>query len=229
MQVFPWRAKLIPIRLLRCISLSTWHLFAFVFSELDTKLREVEGRLYSVFVSDQPLLAIAVTCGIISTFKSYPTLGDSSLWLGLLGCHPEIWSGECYDCLVHDHKDGYPDEKPFFPLTDLRHPLLSVSLQLYSTILLPILHSLWLESGTGNANFFYAATLVHGLGCGMAIVDMLGAGLRHGVASKVVEMGLLDEPSNHHTRSGDGEGLRSARGILEDHDLVVVQYAGLGS
>ena len=63
----------------------------------------------------------------------------------------------------------------------------------------------------------------------MAIVDMLGAGLRHQVARKVVEMGLLDEPSADPTRSSDGANLRSARGMLEDHDLVVVQYAGLGS
>jgi phosphatidylinositol glycan class U len=112
---------------------------------------------------------------------------------------------------------------------DLRHPLLSVSLQLYSTILLPILHSLWLESGTGNANFFYAATLVHGLGCGMAVVDMLGAGLRHEVAKKVIELGLLDEPTTDDPQSDDNDGMRSAKSILEDHDLVVVQYAGLGT
>jgi hypothetical protein len=63
----------------------------------------------------------------------------------------------------------------------------------------------------------------------MAIVDMLGAGLRHEVARKVIEIGLLDEPSARPPRSGDGAELKSARGILEDHDLVVVQYAGLGS
>ena len=181
-----------------------------------------------VAISDQPLLAIAVICGIISTFKSYPTLGDASLWLGLLGCFPEIWPGEClYQVLNYFYDIGRPTL--LLVHTDLRHPLLSVSLQLYSTILLPILHSLWLESGTGNANFFYAATLVHGLGCGMAIVDMLGAGLRYEVARKVVEMGLLDEPSADRTRSSDGADMRSARGMLEDHDLVVVQYAGLGS
>jgi phosphatidylinositol glycan class U len=181
-----------------------------------------------VVVSDQPLLAIAVTCGIISAFKSYPTLGDASLWLGLLGCFPEIWPGECCHSPVYDQENCCLTEAILL-LADLRHPLLSVSLQLYSTILLPILHSLWLESGTGNANFFYAATLVHGLGCGMAIVDMLGAGLRHEVARKVIEMGLLDETLAQPTRSGDSANLKSARGILEDHDLVVVQYAGLGS
>jgi phosphatidylinositol glycan class U len=44
--------------------------------------------------SHQPLLGIAIMCGIISTFKSYPTLGDAALWLGLLGCFPDIWAGE---------------------------------------------------------------------------------------------------------------------------------------
>jgi hypothetical protein len=115
---------------------------------------------------------------------------------------------------------------------DLRHPLLSVALQLYSVILLPILHSLWLESGTGNANFFYAATLVYSLGCGMAVVDILGAGLGQQAARKMIDKGILDERDDGVTsqmlsvRAGE---IRSAKAILEERDLVIVQYAGLGS
>jgi phosphatidylinositol glycan class U len=110
---------------------------------------------------------------------------------------------------------------------DLRHPLLTFALQLYSSILLPILHSLWLESGTGNANFFYAATLVYGLGCGMGIVDMLGAGLRAEAAKKVVESGSLEEGGRRTMESGEKEKVRIAKLILEERDLVIVQYAGL--
>jgi phosphatidylinositol glycan class U len=107
-----------------------------------------------------------------------------------------------------------------------------VALQLYSVILLPILHSLWLESGTGNANFFYAATLVYSLGCGMALVDILGAGLRQQAARRMIDEGILDEGDDGITNqvpAGRSEEIKSTKAILEDHDLVVVQYAGLGS
>lgn len=64
---------------------------------------------------------------------------------------------------------------------DLRHPLFTATVYLYTFILLPLLHSLWLLTGTGNANFFYAATMVHGLNSCLAIVDILTAGMRRQV------------------------------------------------
>lgn len=50
--------------------------------------------------------------------------------------------------------------------------------QLHAAILLPLFHHLWLATGTGNANFFYASTLVFGLANGQAVLDSLWAGLR---------------------------------------------------
>ena len=70
---------------------------------------------------------------------------------------------------------------------DLRHPLFTLTVHLYTSILLPLLHSLWLLTGTGNANFFYAATMVFGLNASLAIVDVLGAGFRSVVMRKVAE------------------------------------------
>ncbi|WVQ72366.1 hypothetical protein IAR50_001918 [Cryptococcus sp. DSM 104548] len=111
-------------------------------------------------LSDDPLFALLLLVGIISTWKSYPSLGDLALWAGLLGCFPDI-------------------------VWNLRHPLFTLTVHLYTTILLPLLHSLWLLTGTGNANFFYAATMVYGLNASLAIVDVLGAGMRHRVKSSV--------------------------------------------
>jgi phosphatidylinositol glycan class U len=51
-------------------------------------------------------------------------------------------------------------------------------IQLHAALLLPLFHRLWLTIGTGNANFFYAATLLFGLGNGMAILDAMWGGLR---------------------------------------------------
>lgn len=61
---------------------------------------------------------------------------------------------------------------------DLRHPLFTASVHLYTSILLPLLHSLWLLTGAGNANFFYAATMVYGLNASLAVVDVVSAAFK---------------------------------------------------
>lgn len=107
-----------------------------------------------------PLLAMVIITGIFSTWKSYSALGDLAIWAGLLGCFPEV-------------------------ISNLRHPLFTLTVYLYTLLLLPILHSLWLLTGTGNANFFYAATMVHGLNSSLAIVDFVGASIRSQIKASV--------------------------------------------
>ncbi|OCF33002.1 hypothetical protein I316_05340 [Kwoniella heveanensis BCC8398] len=120
-------------------------------------------------LSDDPLVSMLVMVGVISTWKSYPALGDMALWAGLLSCFPEI-------------------------VSNLRHPLFTLTVHLYTSILLPLLHSLWLLTGTGNANFFYAATMVYGLNASLAVVDVLGAGLRLQVKRETTKaLSLLDD------------------------------------
>ncbi|WRT66503.1 uncharacterized protein IL334_003462 [Kwoniella shivajii] len=121
-----------------------------------------------VRLSEDPLFAILVLVGVFGTWKSYPSLGDMALWAGLLGCFPEI-------------------------VSNLRHPLFTLTVHLYTSILLPLLHSLWLLTGTGNANFFYAATMVYGLNASLAVVDVMGAGLRLQVKRKATKVLLRDE------------------------------------
>lgn len=62
--------------------------------------------------------------------------------------------------------------------SDLRHPLVTTMLYLYSSLLLVLFHNLWLVQGTGNANFYYASTMVFGLANGFALTDFVWAGLR---------------------------------------------------
>lgn len=123
---------------------------------------------------------------------------------------------------------------------DLRYPLLTTCIHLYTLILLPLLHDLWLVAGTGNANFFYAATLVYGLGCGMALVDLLGAGLRWEVRQKVVRRRRAEEekrgPMGEETPGMGGEKeekgsgrreTREERDVFLEMGLDVVQYTSL--
>ena len=60
----------------------------------------------------------------------------------------------------------------------LRHPAVTLLLHLHASLLLPLFYHLWLVQGTGNANFFYASTLVFACANGAALIDCLWAGLR---------------------------------------------------
>ncbi|CAH8599419.1 unnamed protein product [Heterobilharzia americana] len=55
--------------------------------------------------------------------------------------------------------------------------LLFISACLFTTslILAPLFHYIWLQPGTGNANFYFAASLVHAFGQVMLITDLLNA------------------------------------------------------
>lgn len=62
--------------------------------------------------------------------------------------------------------------------TDMRHPLFTTMAHLYTLLLLPIFHYLWLYAGSGNSNFYYASTLVWALANGLGVIDGLSAGLK---------------------------------------------------
>ncbi|KZT73926.1 PIG-U-domain-containing protein, partial [Daedalea quercina L-15889] len=99
------------------------------------------------------LYACYLLLGVLSIFKAYPTLSDPGLFLSMLSLFPET-----------------------FPY--LHHPIVTALLHLHSALLLPLFHYLWLNQGTGNANFFYASTLVFGVANGSALLDSIWAGLR---------------------------------------------------
>lgn len=58
---------------------------------------------------------------------------------------------------------------------------------LYALALLPSFHYLWLHEGSGNANFFYASTLVWTIGQGGLLVDWLTAYGKSLVRSEIGE------------------------------------------
>ena len=72
----------------------------------------------------------------------------------------------------------YPPSNQLSIIIDLHHPIVTGLLHLHAALLLPLFHYLWLTQGTGNANFFYASTLVFGMANGSALLDSIWAGLR---------------------------------------------------
>jgi len=107
----------------------------------------------SIKFQHDPLYATFLLLGILGTFKPYPTLSDPGLFLSLISLFPETY--------------------PY-----LRYPVVTALLHLHAFLLLPLFHHLWIGTGTGNANFFYASTLVLGLANGGALLDCVWAGLR---------------------------------------------------
>jgi len=63
-----------------------------------------------------------------------------------------------------------------FPL--MRYTFVESSIVLYATLLGPAFYYLWIYAGSGNANFFYAITLVWSLGWSLLLADVLYAVLR---------------------------------------------------
>ncbi|KAH6720602.1 GPI transamidase subunit PIG-U [Leptodontidium sp. 2 PMI_412] len=101
----------------------------------------------------QPLFVLTILLGIFAIFKPYPSISDTSLFLAL-----------------------FPLYRHVFPL--MRYTFLASSTVLYATLLGPAFYYLWIYAGSGNANFFYAITLVWSLGLSVLVADTLFAVLR---------------------------------------------------
>ncbi|KAF8445050.1 GPI transamidase subunit PIG-U [Boletus edulis BED1] len=99
------------------------------------------------------LYASFLLVGILGIFKAYLTLADPGLFLSMFALFPEVY--------------------PY-----LRHPIVTTLVHIHAALLLPLFHALWVTEGRGNANFYYAASLVMGVAGGMGVVDACYAGLR---------------------------------------------------
>ncbi|KAJ2408688.1 hypothetical protein H4218_002224 [Coemansia sp. IMI 209128] len=137
-----------------------WYFFIEIFDEFRPfffVVFQLTALAFAVPVSwrfrDDPLFAGTMLVGIISALKSYPSWGDLSLFLGLLPLFEEL-------------------------AKYLQYSFLSANLLMYGVGLAPVFWHLWIELGTGNANFFYAATLVYVFGQITLLFDLGGAKLR---------------------------------------------------
>ncbi|KAF1958836.1 PIG-U-domain-containing protein [Byssothecium circinans] len=101
----------------------------------------------------QPLFVATTLTGIFAIFTPYPSIADAALYLSLV-----------------------PLFRHLFPL--MRYTFLALANTMYATFLGPAFYHLWIYAGSGNANFFYAITLVWSLGLSIIVGDSLYAALR---------------------------------------------------
>lgn len=107
----------------------------------------------TIRVRRQPLVVLTLLLGIFAIFKPYPSISDSSLFLALVPLYRHV-----------------------FPL--MRYTFVIAAIIIYTTFLGPAFYHLWIYAGSGNANFFYAITLVWGLGQSLLVCDLTFAVLR---------------------------------------------------
>lgn len=70
----------------------------------------------------------------------------------------------------------------------MRYTFFAISALLYASLLGPVFYYLWIYAGSGNANFFYAITLVWNLGLMILMTDTIYAVLRDELECEKPEM-----------------------------------------
>ncbi|KAI7865524.1 GPI transamidase subunit PIG-U [Spinellus fusiger] len=137
-----------------------WYFFIEIFDQFRSFFMVVFQLHSFIFVAPlcikqrhMPIFVITILCGIMSVFKSYPSVGDCALFFGLVPIHDEI-------------------------IQYCRYGFLVSNLFLYASVLSPIFWYLWIYAGSGNANFFYAITLVYNLGQILLLIDLVYSALR---------------------------------------------------
>lgn len=105
------------------------------------------------FKSTQPFFTTLIIIAWITLTKPYPTLSDAGFFISLI-----------------------PFFKPIFPY--IRYPIVSSLMFIHAVILSPIFYHIWIDTGSGNSNFFYAITLVYALALALIIMEFLWGMIR---------------------------------------------------
>lgn len=108
----------------------------------------------AIRLKHRPCFLAFVYLAISSMLKSYPSVGDSALYLGLLGLFANELAGMQFSSFLFS---GY----------------IGVSL------LGPVMHNLWIWRGTGNANFYFATGIAYACLQTVLVVESVSTMLKH--------------------------------------------------
>ncbi|KAF0933864.1 hypothetical protein E2562_019311 [Oryza meyeriana var. granulata] len=108
----------------------------------------------AIRLKHRPCFLAFIYTAIVAMLKSYPSVGDSALYLGLLG----LFANELAEM-----------QFTFF----LFFGYIGVSL------LSPVMHNLWIWRGTGNANFYFATGLAYTCLQTVLVVESVSSMIKH--------------------------------------------------
>lgn len=152
-----------------------WYFFMLVFEhfrQFFLWIFQINVFIYSVPLAirlrNHPTFLLYALCFLISIFKSFPTVGDVALPLALL----PLWS----------HLFKY-----------MRYTFMATCLLLGASVIGPLFWYMWIVAGNVNANFFFAATVLHSLGQILLLNDSITSLLRrdydlkHGLSVPLID------------------------------------------
>ncbi|ORX77774.1 PIG-U-domain-containing protein [Anaeromyces robustus] len=102
---------------------------------------------------EQPLFLTLVISSLISQLKTYPSIGDVSLYMIFIPMYQELYKYMTY---------------PFF----------TCQFFLYSISFEPLMYNLWIWQGTGNANFLFIINLIFNIAQILLLTDTIHAFLK---------------------------------------------------
>lgn len=105
-------------------------------------------------LNHRPCFLAFVYIVLSSMLKSYPSVGDSALYLGLLGLFA-------------------------YELKDMQFSFFLFSGYVGVSLLSPVMHNLWIWRGTGNANFYFATAIGYACLQIILVVESVSAMLNH--------------------------------------------------
>ncbi|GMH26604.1 hypothetical protein Nepgr_028447 [Nepenthes gracilis] len=108
----------------------------------------------AIRLKHRPCFLAFVYTAISSLLKSYPSVADSALYLGLLG----LFANE---------------------LSDMHLSFFLFCGYVGVNLLSPIMHNLWIWRGTGNANFYYATAMAYACFQIILVVESVSAMLKN--------------------------------------------------
>jgi phosphatidylinositol glycan class U len=125
-----------------------------------------------------PVFCYFFVAGTLSVLRPYPSFADVGFWLGaMLPLQVKLFPCK-FKCADR-----------FIIAVDFQQAFVSLTTLFVATLLLPLFWFTWIYAG-GNANFYYAVTLVWALGCVLLMYDSLVANLR-----RTWDIFLFDETS----------------------------------
>ena len=124
-------------------------------------------------LKNQPLAAVILMMGVVAIFEPYANAGDIGAWLSALCLLSHV-----FERTFHRRRHCHHPLISRVVSAANRYPFFSLAAVFYCTLLGPAFHHLWIYSGSGNANFFYAITLTWNLAHLIVLTDTLYSVLR---------------------------------------------------
>ncbi|CAA0831529.1 GPI transamidase subunit PIG-U [Striga hermonthica] len=121
----------------------------------------------AIRLNHRPCFLVFVYMAISSMLKSYPSVGDSALYLGLLGL------------FVNE-------------LAEMQFSFFLFCGYVGVSLLSPVMHNLWIWRGTGNANFYFATAMAYACFQIILVVESVSTMLNHDRKIKKICNGAKD-------------------------------------